>query len=351
MKNTQLSDFSNYILPGLLLSVFQLAGCVGSTGGSFQVEEQFIYAGGSEQTGQPVTKAPSSEVAPQGQKQLLKVYDTLLSTEALNTDVEEALGEISSVNPESRTKLQKAILVLAASRLAITEKEDSETDLDDNSQKLQEVGQFESNLQRFSVVLTSELQTNSFLQTANALKWIAAASKAAESKSFSDRIQAQLIELKNSWTQIIGESDIPDENDLVDQAEPDTSLPVPANYGSLEDGEAVLEKAEELAAEGKLLEAVRLLEALPEDSPFRETADEQIIEWSNKGVRRLRSLAARDFQKALPIANSQTKQEYLMAAKTHLEKARKNFPKSEQLQAVDENLKVIDQNLSGLSQP
>jgi tetratricopeptide (TPR) repeat protein len=119
-----------------------------------------------------------------------------------------------------------------------------------------------------------------------------------------------------------------------------------SNFGS---DDSILQLAQTLADRGQFSKAVAKLDELKENSPLYAEAQEKIRETSNRAVQRLRRLAAKAFQSAIPVSDLKAKSTYLNDARKYLETALNNFPNADQLSTVRENLAVINRDLLSIS--
>jgi hypothetical protein len=97
----------------------------------------------------------------------------------------------------------------------------------------------------------------------------------------------------------------------------------------------------------KAIEMLRaLLEATPKEQPAYGALTEKLSNTCEQAVQQLRALAAKQFQDALPLAESPTRTEYLQAARKSLQQAmtyKEAKPKT--LRRVEENLTIIEESL------
>jgi hypothetical protein len=113
----------------------------------------------------------------------------------------------------------------------------------------------------------------------------------------------------------------------------------------------VLAKAQRLADENKLKEAIGIIKTLPSNSPHYREAQVNIVRMASLAVKQLRQKAALAFQNAVPLNDGDQKKQYLLEAKSYLEEALNSYPEapSDQLSGIRKNLAVIEQDLSGKS--
>ena len=114
-------------------------------------------------------------------------------------------------------------------------------------------------------------------------------------------------------------------------------------------GEKLLEKAEELLGANRYHDALLLLKEVESQDEMYALAQRKLFEVTKKAVEDLRRKAALAYQNANHIdTDYKAREEYLLKAKSLLERAIEFYPDSDELDRVRMNLKVIEDNLAFL---
>ena len=113
--------------------------------------------------------------------------------------------------------------------------------------------------------------------------------------------------------------------------------PIPFLAGDFAEGEDQLTKAKSLANKHLYREAISVLKAIDEDSPYYGAKNEMIKKYSSQAVKSLRRKAAQSFQSAIPAPGLETKLGYLKEAESYLIDAIEDYPDADQIDKVREN--------------
>lgn len=110
----------------------------------------------------------------------------------------------------------------------------------------------------------------------------------------------------------------------------------------------LLEKVQKFVEQNKYQEAITALKSIPKDSERAADVQAKIKEVCNKAVHELRAKAAKAFQSAMPVADSQIRRKYLLEAQKYLDTALSVYGEADQINVVKENLSVVNKNLENL---
>ena len=135
------------------------------------------------------------------------------------------------------------------------------------------------------------------------------------------------------------------ENKAIPTQKNAVKAPIPFFAGDFAEGEDQLTKAKSLASKHLYREAISVLKAIDEDSPYYSTKNEMIKKYSSQAVKSLRRKAAQSFQSAIPAPGLETKLGYLKEAESYLIDAIEDYPDANQIDKVRENLVVIQKRI------
>lgn len=182
----------------------------------------------------------------------------------------------------------------------------------------------------------------------------------SDQEPYKRAIQELIYSEAKSWAALLPEPEAGDiiEGDLSskeeeapidgEQTTPQSSTALGISPVDLNQPDATIQAATDLAESGEYRKAIEKLRSVSESSPLYESAQSKIKSYSNLAVQALRRQAAEAFQDAVPVDQTQTKINYLNQAKAYLEQALSDYPDAEQLDTVKANLAVIDEDLARL---
>lgn len=151
------------------------------------------------------------------------------------------------------------------------------------------------------------------------------------------------------WAQDISEADIALSDALKgESAAAESGSEAPSNSSEEPTGDAgLLAKADELAGNGEIHQALATLAKVRTTSPVYGEANARVQKISTTQVMTLRKKAAEEFQKALPVPDGESKKAMLMNSKHYLEEALKDYPKAapDQIVKTKTNLDIINQKI------
>ncbi len=110
----------------------------------------------------------------------------------------------------------------------------------------------------------------------------------------------------------------------------------------------ILERVQKLMEQNKFLEALTALKGISPDYERYAEVQTKIKDVCNRAVHELRTKAAKAFQSAMPVTDSQVRRKYLLEAQKYLDTAIASFGEAEQIQVVRENLNIVNKNLENL---
>lgn len=208
----------------------------------------------------------------------------------------------------------------------------------------------EQELGPFKISLENALNRNVAIKNPNVYKMVLdIIEHTADIESYKTNIKAVIRDEAQKWASLLSSSYT--EQPLSSTESESNSTNSQTTEYDLKKSDSLLLEADSLADMGQFRKAIEQVSQIGQSDPLYSAAEEKIKGLSNTAVQILRQKAAQAFQDAIPSDDPNTRVAYLEQARSYLEEALRDFPKSDQLATVSENLRVITADLQKYQPP